>query len=120
MPRAPPPPRLPARLRRLEVFPVRTIPVGLTAPLLLASTVVAAPEPWTPPVLEFSLRTAFTDGVRLRFENPDDVRCFAAAVRKFASACQTLDRGQPPPPPASTAPRFRSRRPAASPLSFGF
>lgn len=99
---------------------MRTIPVGFMEPLLIASTVVAAPEPWETPILEFSLCTALTDGVRLRFENPDDVRCFAAAVRKFAAACRHLDHCEPPPPPAPTAQRPRPRQPAASPLSFGF
>lgn len=93
---------------------MRTIDVSLAAPLLTASTVVAAHDSWSRPRLELAVATQCADGVRICFHYPDDVRAFAAAVRRFATDCRAIE----PPPAQPVRPAKRPSRP--SPLPFGF
>jgi hypothetical protein len=109
---------------------VRTLEINMDRPLIIASTVLA-PDLWSYASFEFAFRTRVSDGIRIRFRDLSDVRVFAAAVRRFADQCRSvdgrlldLDLPQTPaasPPARSTRPvAARTRRPARpTPLSFG-
>jgi len=70
---------------------MRTIETDASTPLFLSFVVVAAPLPWQRSRLEFTVCTESSEGVRLCFSNPHDVRTFAATVRRFAADCRDLE-----------------------------
>lgn len=76
-------------------YAVRTIEIDASKPLLISFTVVAAPVPWERSRLEFTAATPCSEGIRLCFSDPEDVRTFAALVRRFATDCRELDRVHP-------------------------
>ena len=71
---------------------MRTIEIDASKPLLISFTVVAAPVPWERSRLEFTAATECSEGIRLCFSDPEDVRTFAALVRRFAADCRHLER----------------------------
>jgi hypothetical protein len=91
---------------------MRTIETNASTPLFLSFAVVAAPLPWQRSRLEFAVCTGSSEGVRLCFSNPHDVRMFAAAVRRFAADCRDLEhlRLVSPSPRRFTSPRRAKTR----------
>ena len=95
MPRPPPlaPPAPVPSLAFWEVSSaVRTIEIDASTPLIVSCNIVAAPVPWDRARIEFSAVTEYSEGFRLRFSDPYDVRSFAADVRRFAADCRALER----------------------------
>lgn len=71
---------------------MRTVTIDASTPLLLSFAIVAAPVPWEHSRIEFSAVTECSEGFRLCFSEPEDVRAFAVAVRRFAAGCSDLER----------------------------
>ena len=71
---------------------MRTIQIDASTPLLISFAIVAAPVPWERSRLEFTATTECSEGFRLCFSDPEDVRAFAALVRRFAADCRQLER----------------------------
>jgi hypothetical protein len=96
---------------------MRTIETNASTPLFLSCAVVAAPLPWQRSRLEFTVCTESSEGVRLCFSNPQDVRMFAAAVRRFAADCRDLEHlhlAPPPPRRLTTSRRAKTRHRSAT------
>lgn len=73
---------------------MRTIEIDASKPLCVSFTIIASPVPWERSRLEFTAVTECSEGIRLSFADPEDVRTFAALVRRFAAHCRQLERIQ--------------------------
>ncbi len=99
---------------------MRTILIDESTPLHVSFAVVTTPVPWVRSRLEFSALTNYAEGFRLCFSEPDDVRGFAAAVRRFAADCRELERDHLELHPPCDRPAHRHTGPSERPKPLSF